>query len=681
MKSLCLKYKVKLLLLLFGLVLGPTLVLMLSSLHQVISRVNRAINISDQIVEQSRQLYHLTNEIETRWQRYIITGRDTDLEPYNQANQVFDQTLNQLRTTMQASPQALRSLEVIEHLRYKWLGIAADPVLQARKHLTSTQEYQQTIQRTLQQEIRDKSTLQLKTLAYQFPEDMEPEERIFILEIIRAAAGSIAAQRGAILTGAQHHINAFYQTYAEIKNQAEQSASCLQTPKVRQKFQEFMELYNHWCATIAMPQIKAQIHYNKDPMSLEDAIAVAIKGLDQEVLQELKNEINHFTEFLMEDMHNHLSQSKTQANRMSQIRLILGLSGYLLILIFLVLLERSILKPIDILGRGIQRIREGDVSHRIDLTGSDEYSSLAQTFNDMTAELQEKTLHLIDVNQTLSVTNKELFQHQRELENTNQKLATEIKEHKQAQDILASTIDQLENANRDLEEFAFVASHDLKTPIRGIGSLANILLKDYADAMDDEGRHFLQLLSQRAKRTYDQVGGILEFSHLLKSHHKKERVNIQSLLPEIISELSPPPEIQIHLPENLPELVCDPWQIQQVFTHLLDNAIRFLEQPQGNILVQCTETPEDWIFSVTDNGPGIEERYHQKIFGFFQTLACKDELETTGMGLALIRKIVQINEGKVWLESNPGHGSTFYVSLPKRIVDPAYCMSSPTPEH
>ena len=645
----------------FGLVLGPTLVLMLSSLHQVISHFNQAINISEYMVEQSRKLYHVANEIETCWQRYIVTGRDTDFEPYNQANHTFDQILNQLRDTMQESPQALRSLEAIEHLRYKWLGIVADPVLQARQQLTNTQEYQQIIRSSLQQEDLENINERLKRLIHQFPEDIEPEEKIFILEITRAATASIAAQKGAILTGTQHHINAFYQACAEVKQQAEQSALCLQNPQAQQTFQEFMELYNHWYSNIAMPQIKAQIQYNQDPMSLEDAIAVAIKGFDTEGLLNLKSEINHFTSFLMEDMHNHLSQSSRKANRMSQITIVLGLSGYLLILIFLILLERSILKPIDILNKGIQRIREGDIGHRITLKGDDEYSSLAHVFNNMTMELQEKTQHLIDVNRTLSHTNKQMFQHQ-------QKLAKEIEERKHAQEDLAITIEQLERANRDLMEFANIASHDLKTPIRGIASLANFLMNDYGNVLDEQGKEYLHLLSQRAQRTYNQVGGILQFSRLMKSHHKKEVIDLNAHLAKVISDLSPPEHIQIHVPKNLPTLICDGWQLYHMLYQLIDNAIRFINNPQGVIDIKSRIGEDFWTFSVTDNGPGIETKYHEKIFGFFQTLSLKDEHDSTGIGLALVQRIVEGYQGKIWLESSPGQGSTFFVSLPTTMM-------------
>ena len=174
MKILCIKNKVKLLLLLFSLTLGPMLVLLLGSMHRGMSRFDQAIQISENVVEQSRSLYRLTHDIESHWQRYIITGRQEELTPYHLSNQVFDRTLNQLRGIMSRSPQALRNLEKIEHLRYKWLGVVADPTIQARQQLQSTQYNKKIIDLALQQESQERFNERIQQMVHQFPTDLDP---------------------------------------------------------------------------------------------------------------------------------------------------------------------------------------------------------------------------------------------------------------------------------------------------------------------------------------------------------------------------------------------------------------------------------------------------------------------------------------------------------------------------
>ena len=426
-----------------------------------------------------------------------------------------------------------------------------------------------------------------------------------------------------------------------------------------------MDLYRHWYEEIALPQIKAQIASNQSPMTLEDAIAIAVQKFDTGILKELKSEINHFTRFLMDDMHDQLTQSRIETDRMTTLCTVLGLVGYLLILIFLVLLKRSILQPIAILNDGIQHIQQGDLSHQIELNSGDEFASLAQSFNSMTEQLQDKTEHLIEVNQTLTFTNRELSTHQHELEQANRQLAKEITERQEAQEELALTVKELQDANRYLEDFAFIASHDLKTPVRGLGSLASMLAYDYGHLLDTEGRNSLNLLVQRAQRTYNQIDGILEFSRLFKAEKHQEAVSVSQLLNDIVEELSPPANIEIHYPEDLPTLLADTNQLRVLFFHLLTNAILFLDKPQGEIRINVQNDESSWLFSVTDNGPGIAEKYHEKIFGFFQTLARKDDRETTGIGLPLARKIVESYQGKIWVESQLGQGATFYIRFPK----------------
>ncbi|MBN1804259.1 MAG: CBS domain-containing protein [Sedimentisphaerales bacterium] len=229
---------------------------------------------------------------------------------------------------------------------------------------------------------------------------------------------------------------------------------------------------------------------------------------------------------------------------------------------------------------------------------------------------------------------------------------------------LESTIHELKRTNKELQEFTYIAAHDLKTPLRGIGTLANWLLTDYADKFDEDGRMQVKMLVERAKRSDKLVDSILQYSKAGQSIEEHEKVDLNTVLPEIIREINPPENIEIIIDNKLPVIICKKTHINQIFENLIRNAIKYMDKEKGQIKVGCTEEDGFWKFNITDNGPGIDNKYHEKIFKIFQTLSQPNET-STGIGLSVAKKIVELNQGRIWVESNPGEGSTFYFTLPK----------------
>ena len=225
---------------------------------------------------------------------------------------------------------------------------------------------------------------------------------------------------------------------------------------------------------------------------------------------------------------------------------------------------------------------------------------------------------------------------------------------------------QLEAANKELQSFVYAASHDLKAPLRGINSLASWIQTDYATAFDAKGRELLDLLVNRVKRMDSLIDGILDYSRIGRVHEPRERLDLHVAVQDVIDLLAPPEHIHIRLENTLPVIIAERAWITRVFQNLLRNAIKFLDKPQGTITIRCEDAGADWRFSVADNGPGIDPKYHDKIFRIFQTLKPRDELESTGIGLSIVKKIVEVWGGKIWVESEMGKGSTFLFTLPKQ---------------
>ncbi|MGO8756199.1 MAG: sensor histidine kinase, partial [Gallionellaceae bacterium] len=241
---------------------------------------------------------------------------------------------------------------------------------------------------------------------------------------------------------------------------------------------------------------------------------------------------------------------------------------------------------------------------------------------------------------------------------------------RRAQEKRERLLRELESANEELKNFAYVVSHDLKAPLRAIGSLADWLSTDYADKFDDEGKEHMRLLISRVRRMDGLIDGILLYSRVGRVKETIVAVDLNQLVREVIDLLAPPANITVTIENPLPTIMAEPTRIQQVFQNLLSNAVKYMDKAKGDIGIACSAEGKQWKFSVADNGPGIKQQHFEKIFQLFQTLAPRDRVESTGVGLALVKKIVEMYGGHVWVESIVGEGSTFFFTLPRTSVTP-----------
>ena len=238
-------------------------------------------------------------------------------------------------------------------------------------------------------------------------------------------------------------------------------------------------------------------------------------------------------------------------------------------------------------------------------------------------------------------------------------ITRDITERKQAEERQAELI-------QELKDFAYIISHDLKAPLRGIKTLADWLSIDYADRFDQEGKEQMDLLLKRVTRMHNLIDGVLQYSRVGRIKEGLVPVDLNELIPDVIDMVAPPENIEIKVDNQLPVIQSEPTRITQVFENLLSNAVKYMDKPQGLIRITCVEENGFYKFSVADNGPGIEEKHFEKIFRIFQTLTSRDEFESTGIGLTVIKKIVEIYGGKIWLKSKPPEGTTFFFTFPKQ---------------
>jgi|GEM_PF-1324161 PAS domain S-box-containing protein len=241
----------------------------------------------------------------------------------------------------------------------------------------------------------------------------------------------------------------------------------------------------------------------------------------------------------------------------------------------------------------------------------------------------------------------------------------DITDRKEIEAQKESLLGELESVNQELRDFAYIVSHDLKAPLRSIGSLSDWLIQDYEEVIDAEGKELLQLLKARIGRMHGLIEGVLQYSKVGRLKDEKEQVDINIVVAETIDLLDPPSNVEVKVNPNLPTVSYDRVRLQQVFQNLLSNAIKFLDKPKGLLEVVFKEDDSFYYFSVKDNGPGIEDAYFQKIFQIFQTLRAKDNYESTGIGLSIVKRIVELNGGSISVSSEVGVGSTFSFTIPK----------------
>lgn len=225
----------------------------------------------------------------------------------------------------------------------------------------------------------------------------------------------------------------------------------------------------------------------------------------------------------------------------------------------------------------------------------------------------------------------------------------------------------LERSNRELEEFAYVASHDLQEPLRGIVGFLQLLQRRYRDQLDDKGLQFIEYSLKAAHRMQSLIRELLCLSQL----SSRPTVFVESELDIIVSEVKEnlqslaKEKKAVIAAEKLPRLPIDTSMTHSLFQNLLTNAIKYNNSDVPTVTISCRETGNNYQFSIADNGIGIKPIFHQRIFTIFQRLHTEREYSGIGMGLALCKKIVESHEGTIWVESTPGEGSTFHFTLPK----------------
>ncbi|MDP4192655.1 MAG: ATP-binding protein [Bacteroidota bacterium] len=245
----------------------------------------------------------------------------------------------------------------------------------------------------------------------------------------------------------------------------------------------------------------------------------------------------------------------------------------------------------------------------------------------------------------------------------------DVTERKNFEEELKNTVNKLEISNKNLQEFAYVASHDLQEPLRMISNYTQLLSNRFSKNVDEKAKEYIYFVVSSAKRMQELIKNLLDYSRVTTQGKAFETLDSSEILENVLSRM----KLSIEetgtklIISSLPKIKGDSIQIEQLFQNLLSNSIKFRSNKEPVIQISAEDKDNLWLFSFRDNGIGIEQKFKDRIFVIFQRLHSQQEYPGTGIGLALCKKIVERHGGNIWMESTPGEGTTFYFTIPKAL--------------
>jgi PAS domain S-box-containing protein len=241
-----------------------------------------------------------------------------------------------------------------------------------------------------------------------------------------------------------------------------------------------------------------------------------------------------------------------------------------------------------------------------------------------------------------------------------------ITDRKKSEQRISEYRNNLEKTNMELDKFAYVVSHDLKAPLRAIGNLTGWIEEDAGYMLPDDVRSNFNLIKERVIRMEALINGILDYSKIAKKNSMTEIQDTGEIINEIRTLISSQYPCDIITETEMPGIYADKTKIEQIFMNLIGNAVKFNNKNHRIVRIRHVDNGDCHQFSVADNGPGIDSRFHDKVFQIFQTINSRDEFESTGVGLAIVKKIISEQNARVWIESITGEGTTFHFTWPKK---------------
>ncbi|RYD56104.1 MAG: HAMP domain-containing protein [Sphingobacteriales bacterium] len=425
----------------------------------------------------------------------------------------------------------------------------------------------------------------------------------------------VNALRGFLLSGDRGDIDAFDSAYYDNETVIGSLSPLIAgDTSQNRRLSEIKIMYDQWTDDFAFPLKDAKlnsiisdsalIHFNR--MYRETSIA----GSEKELQRRLQTKFRDFSNYEYERRYLRSKELAESVKSTRQISFYLTILSLVLGVFIVSYLTYRISTRINKMVTLADSIASGNYKVHIEEAGEDELGKLSKSLNHMANELSEN-------------------------------------------------ITQLKRKNEELDQFAHIVSHDLKSPLRGIGNVINWIEEDHGAEVTPKVNEYLQLIKGRVIRAENLIQGILSYARIGKEELENEVVDTKELLNEVIESVNQKQGIKIDISAVLPVMYTKRIPLFQVFSNLVGNAVKYHDKQLGEVRIYHHEHPSHYEFFIQDDGPGISNKYHQKIFMIFQTLKERDNFESTGVGLAIVKKILQARGETIQLSSEEGKGATF----------------------
>lgn len=428
----------------------------------------------------------------------------------------------------------------------------------------------------------------------------------------RNTMSMVGGLRGFLLTGERYFIESYDSAVAENDRILLEVNTLTQDPAQLRLLNEIKRLNDRWVDNYTEPlrQAKLLASINDSNITYYNKIYREKAAGEKEIQAELQQKFREFSnwEYTVRDQRRDiLAKSAIRSKQLTFALTLISLIAA--ILIVLVLISR-ISKRIGKMVQMADTIASGNYDVSMYDPGRDELTALSASLNHMAKELSRN-------------------------------------------------ISLLQEKNEELDQFAHIVSHDLKGPLRGIDNVVTWIEEDHKEELTPKVDEYLLLIKGRVIRAENLIQGLLSYARIGKEIVPKEQVNVNELLNEVLDSVPMKQNISVAIADNLPELYTEKIPLFQVFANLVSNAVKYNDKDNGEIKVYSKDHGDHYEFFVEDNGPGISEQYHKKIFVIFQTLKERDSFESTGVGLAIVKKILDKRNEVIRVHSKPGDGIIF----------------------
>ena len=456
-------------------------------------------------------------------------------------------------------------------------------------------------------------------------------------QIVDAETG----QRGYLLTDQREYLIPYNEVLAKNETRLENLKALITDESEQQKVQRLAKILN------------GKLHELGETIELfqvgdrAGAMAIVIEGRGRNYTVEFQRLSDEIRDNEVSVLAGHQVQAEN-VNRNIQVGMIIG--GTVAILLILGAAARTIAQidgPLRDLMLGIAALSDGHLGRRVSVRSRDEIGKMASAFNDMAEHLLAATRARGRIETDLAA--------------SNQNLLLEIEERSAAQRRLSKTTDELRRSNEELDSFAYAASHDLKAPLRGIRNLTEWITEDVKDKAGADTIENLVLLRNRVERLEMLLDSLLQHSRVGRVGAAPEDIDIARLIQEIADYIAPRTGFTVTYRGEIPMIHTSKAPLEQVLRNLIGNGLKHHDGNAGTVVVTARDLGSMLEFRVEDDGTGIPLQFHERIFQMFQTLKSRDELEGSGMGLAIVKKSVEGHGGTIRVESAPPRRGTVFI--------------------